>query len=305
MRALAWLGRQGAAALAVMVVVGILAPPLGALLRPYVREAVFVLLALAFLRTDVAALGALARRPWLPLAAVVWTMLATPAIALAGLALVAAPPDLALALLLQCLSMPMMAAPAIAALIGLDATLVLAGLIGASVLMPTSTPLILAWTGAPFDLPAATLAIMLAGMLAGSAALGFGLRAVVGRKRILRHGEALDGLNVIALFVFVASVMGDVGPNLLAAPGQTLWLAALGFAMNLALLIASWAVFRLAAGRRDALAVGVMASQRNLGLMLAVGGAALPETVWLYFALSQIPIYLAPLILKPIARRIR
>jgi hypothetical protein len=37
-----------------------------------------------------------------------------------------------------------------------------------------------------------------------------------------------------------------------------------------------------------------MASQRNMGLMLAAAGAVLPDLAWLYFALCQFPIYLSP-----------
>jgi BASS family bile acid:Na+ symporter len=47
-----------------------------------------------------------------------------------------------------------------------------------------------------------------------------------------------------------------------------------------------------------------MASQRNMGLMLAASGGALPELAWLYFALSQFPMYLSPQILKPIVHKI-
>jgi hypothetical protein len=39
-----------------------------------------------------------------------------------------------------------------------------------------------------------------------------------------------------------------------------------------------------------------MASQRNMGLLLAATGGALPDFTWLYFALAQFPVYLsAPL----------
>jgi BASS family bile acid:Na+ symporter len=47
-----------------------------------------------------------------------------------------------------------------------------------------------------------------------------------------------------------------------------------------------------------------MASQRNVGLMLAATGGALPDLTWLYFAFSYFPIYLSPLLLQPLARRI-
>jgi hypothetical protein len=36
-----------------------------------------------------------------------------------------------------------------------------------------------------------------------------------------------------------------------------------------------------------AFVLGLMASQRNMGLMLAATGGALPDFTWLYFALAQ------------------
>jgi BASS family bile acid:Na+ symporter len=47
-----------------------------------------------------------------------------------------------------------------------------------------------------------------------------------------------------------------------------------------------------------------MAAQRNMGLMVAATGGALPDLAWLYFALSQFPIYLSPQMLKPLAQRL-
>ena len=52
-RALAWLGRQGTRAIAVLLFLGILVPPIGDALKPFVAEAVFILLCISFMRTDV------------------------------------------------------------------------------------------------------------------------------------------------------------------------------------------------------------------------------------------------------------
>jgi BASS family bile acid:Na+ symporter len=64
--ALSWLGRQGTRAVAALVVIGIALPPIGAILKPYVTEAVFLLLCIAFLRVDVTAFKTYVRRPDLP-----------------------------------------------------------------------------------------------------------------------------------------------------------------------------------------------------------------------------------------------
>jgi BASS family bile acid:Na+ symporter len=79
---LAWLGRHGTRAVAVSMFVGIALPPLGAILRPYFPETVIMLLVLAFLRVDPAALGAQWARPGPLIAAAAWTMLVLPMLAL-------------------------------------------------------------------------------------------------------------------------------------------------------------------------------------------------------------------------------
>ena len=73
--------------------------------------------------------------------------------------------------------------------------------------------------------------------------------------------------------------------------------------MFAALLVLSSALF-WASGLRRALSLGFMASQRNMGLMVAGVGGALPELAWLYFAMSQLPIYVAPWVFQPLRRHL-
>src|SRR3954470_16359956 len=131
-RALAWLGRQGTRAIAALVFIAIALPPLDRLLKPYVTEAIFALLVLAFLRVEPAALRGHLRRPGLVLAATAWTMLVLPvALGSIGLALGLdrRAPELFLAIMLQAVAPPLMVAPSFAAAMGLDAALVLAVLL--------------------------------------------------------------------------------------------------------------------------------------------------------------------------------
>ena len=53
-RALAWLGAQGTRAIAALVFIGIAVPPIGELLKPFVTEAIFLLLCISFMRVDLA-----------------------------------------------------------------------------------------------------------------------------------------------------------------------------------------------------------------------------------------------------------
>ena len=69
-------------------------------------------------------------------------------------------------------------------------------------------------------------------------------------------------------------------------------------------MIALTALVFLRAGPARAFAIGLIAGNRNIGLMLAATGFVVPDLAWLYFALVQFPIYLLPHLLKPLARRV-
>ena len=79
-QALAWLGRQGTRAIAALVFIGIVVPPIGNVLKPFVTEAIFLLLCISFMRVDISALHDHLRRPGIILAATGWTTLAVPLI---------------------------------------------------------------------------------------------------------------------------------------------------------------------------------------------------------------------------------
>lgn len=303
---LSWLGRQGKRAVAALVVIGIALPSIGAVLKPYVAEAVFVLLCIAFLRVDITASKVYLRRPAIVLAATAWTSVVVPA--LVGLGCLAfgidkQAPEMFLALMMQAVASPMMAAPALAALMGLDATLVLVTLIASTALIPFTAPLFaIVFVGPTLSISPLLLGAKLFAILAGAALVGFAARRVFGLATIERHEEGINGFNILVLFVFVAAMMESVGTRFVVAPLITTAYTALAFVVYFAVLVVTALLF-MSAGRERALALAFMASQRNMGLMLAATGGVLPDLTWLYFALSQFPIYLSPLLLQPLARR--
>lgn len=306
-RALAWLGGQGTRAIAALVFIGIAAPPIGELLKPFVTEAIFLLLCISFMRVDITALRDHLRRPGIILAATAWTTLGVPMIfGLSCLAtgLDARSPDLNLALMLQAVASPMMAAPALAAVMGLDSTLVLVTLVTSTALVPISAPLFAyVFFGSALTLSPLGLGLKLVAILAGSLLVALGIRWSVGAAAIKQHKAPIDGLNILILFVFVSAVMGTVVGSFWADPLRVFELAMAAFAVFFALLGATMLIFRTL-GHERALALGLMVSQRNMGLMLAATDGALPGTTWLYFALCQFPIYLSPQLLKPMVGRI-
>lgn len=304
---LSWLGRQGTRAVAALIVVGIVMPSIGALLKPFVTEAVFVLLCIAFLRVDAAAFRIYLGRPAIVLAATAWTSLVIPTLfgaSYLAFGLKDQSPDLFLALVLQAIASPLMAAPALAALMGLEATLVLCTMVTSTALLPFTAPLFAhAFIGPALTLSPLALGLKLFAILAGSALVGFTVRRIDGLAAIERQKERIDGFNILVLFVFIAAIMEGVAARLLATPMITIGLVALAFVVFFAVLCLTTPLFA-SAGRERALTLGFMASQRNMGLMLAATGGALPDLTWLYFAFSYFPIYLSPLLLQPLARRI-
>jgi len=307
MAVLGWLGRQGTRAIAAVVLIAIVVPPVDAVLKPYVSEAIFALLCVAFIRVDTAQLRGHLKRPGLVLAATIWTSLVIPAlIGEACLAFKAdtRAPDLFLGLMLQAIASPMMAAPAFAAVMGLDATLVLTTLVVSTALMPLTAPVFAyVFIGPALTLSPLALGVKLFAILAGSLAVAAVVRYLVRLGKLLRYNDQINGLNILIVFIFVAAVMEDVAAQFYAEPMTMIGVTILTFALSFAILGLTALLFAKA-GRDRAFVLGLMASQRNMGLMLAATSGALPALTWLYFALAQFPIYLSPLLLTSLVRRL-
>jgi hypothetical protein len=307
LRALTWLGSQGTRAVAAVAFIAVALPPLGALLRPYVTEAILGLLCISFMRVDLAALYGHLRRPALVATATAWTTIGVPLIV--GLIAHATgfdsrAPGLFLAMMLQSMASPMMAAPALAALMGLDATLVLVTLVTATAVVPFTASLFASlFLDGMLSISPLALGAKLLGILAISLFAATMIRWLFGAEAIQRHKQPIDGFNIIILFIFASAIMGDVAHDFIADPLFTTGIAALAFAVYFTLLAVTTLLFRRV-GTERAFGIGLMVSQRNLGLMLAATAGALPATTWLYFALTQFPIHLAPYLLTPIAKRL-
>ncbi len=307
-RALAWLGSHGTRAVAALVFIGIAIPPLGEILRPFVTEAIFLLLCVSFMRVDGALLRDQLRRPGIIIAATLWSTVAVPLMSGLGYYIAVGldkhAPELFLALMLQAVASPMMASPALAALMGLDATLVLVTLVTGTAVVPLTAPLFAsAFFGNALKLSPTALGAKLLAILLGALTVAALIRWIFGLAAIQRQRAAIDGFNILILFVFVSAVMGSVAGGILAHPLQVLEFALIAFAVYFALLGFTALIFRRL-GPERAFAVCLVVSQRNMGLIVAATDGLLPGLTWLYFAMAQFPIYLAPQLLQPIARKL-
>src|SRR3954447_19021965 len=282
-------------------------PPLAALLKPIFAFALFALLCLAFLRVDPVEVRRHFTRPTRIAAASAWMMLVTPA--LIGLTLVALGleqhlPGLYVAMILQAAAPPVISAPTLAALMGLDAALSLATLVVCTTVTPVIAPVfVVLFVGGAIALSPILLGAKLLAMLAGAAIVATLVRRFAGQSWIDARMEHITGLSLFSFFFFAVALMDGVLYSTLNEPLKVLGLTLLSFGLSFGLAGLTALVFARI-GMAQALALGLAAGNRNMGLMLAAAGTAVPELTWLYFAVAQFPIYLMPAMLKPLARRV-
>lgn len=305
--ALAWLGRQGTRALAASIFLGLAVPPLAAYVKPHLGETVFVLLLFSYLRTDPSAFGRHLKAPGLAIAGALWVMVAAPllfgtAYMLSGIS--DAMPALYTIMILQCAIAPITSSAAFAALMGLDVAFSLVTLIICNVMSPVTTvALSYLFLGTSLFSPI-ELGLKLFFFFAASGAVAYGIRRVAGTPWIERQKEAIDGLNVLAVFVFAIAAMESVPRHVMADPIFALELLALIIALTCVLIGISMLVF-WRAGIDRGLVIGLLAAFRNLGVIMAAVGTTLPDLAWFYFAMVQFPIYLLPALVKPLAKRLQ
>lgn len=302
--ALSLAGRHGTLLAAASIFIGLALPELAALLKPVLGAVIVAMLMLAFLRVDLSALRRYFTRPGLIAAATIWLMLVAPALigavffyAGVGHAL----PGLYFMLVLQLAAPGLMSAPAVAALLGLDVALTLAGLIVSVAVAPVSAGLFThLFLGTALASPLA-LGVHLALIIAGAALGAAVIRGIAGGAFIEAQAQRIDGLSVLMFMTFAIAAMDGVTAHIVNEPMLVGKLTLLAFALSLGMTAVTTLVF-WPAGRARAFAIGLMAGNRNMGLMLAATGFAVSDVAWLYFAVAQFPIYLLPHLMRPLAR---
>jgi sodium bile acid symporter family protein len=303
--ALSLVGRHGTLVAAASIFVGLAVPGLAAAFKPYLGEAIIAMLTLAFLRVDPVELRHHFTRPGLIAPATVWAMLIVPAvlgIVFLVFGLDQRMPGLYFMLVLQMSAPGLMSSPALAALLGLDVGLTLASLIVSTAITPLTASLFThIYLGTALASPLG-FGLKLFLIIAGCAVAGAVIRRVTGQNFIETQRERIDGLSVLAMFMFAVAAMDGVTDHFRADPLLVIELTALAFALALAMMAITALLF-LRAGRARAFAIGLITGNRNIGLMLAATGFVVPDIAWLYFALAQFPIYLLPHLLKPLAKQ--
>jgi BASS family bile acid:Na+ symporter len=301
---LALIGRNGTAMLAGGVMIGLLAPPLASLLRPYLSIFIFLMTAATFLRIDWRAAFGLVRRPMPVLLFAIWSLAISPMVTAAILLPLGLPAPLVNGIVLWAACGPITSAPAIALLLGLDAALALVIGLFATLLMPfTLPPMALLLIGVKLEIGVVELMIRLTLFLAGAMAAALVARRLAGPERLSRHAVEIDGTVVTMLVLFAIAIMDGVTALIVNRPAEMALYAVAAFLANFGLQVLTALAFWWQ-GRKPALTMGLCGGNNNMATVVASLGSAAGPDLLLLLALNQFPIYILPAALRPVIRRL-
>ena len=291
--------------LAVAITLGLLFPALAALARPLLLPAIFLLLLLPLLQMETGVLRGALGRPWMAIGIAAWLTLAMPWLAWFAIRLLDLPALLLLPLLVTACAGSIFSAPAFCRLLGLDDALALVAMLASTLLMPVAL-LVYGAMLLPqqFDLDLGEYLWRLAVFIVAPFLLAAVGRRLAGRERMRRVRQKLSGATVAVLVVFGLAIMDGVSAHALAFPREVVAYLLAAFGFNLAAQLLTALVF-LPAGARVAATAALLAGYRNLGLVVGITAGMLDERFLIFVGIWQIPMYVLPLLMQPLYRRLR
>jgi len=299
-----FLGRHATRFLAAGALLGLLVPQLATLARPLLVLGLVIPLIIALVRLDWGAIAAYAQRPALVGAIVAWILVVSPALMWLALKLVDLPPALVQALVLMTAAAPIVSCAALSLIMGLDAALAVVVVVAATALMPFTLPAVaLALLGLDIDIDLATFMLRLVLIVGGAFSVAFVVRKFVSAEKLAANARVLDGASVAILLIFILAIMDGVTAVALARPGYVALVTLAAFVANIALQ-ALGALAALKLGLRRALTVGFMTGNCNMGLVMVALADKADFDVIVFFAMAQLPMYMLPVLLRPIYRRL-
>lgn len=287
--------------MAASVVVGVLWQELAAAFGPYVLAASIVTMYLTVVRLDVRVLGGWLRRPMLPAAIAVWTLLAVPLLVLSAVRWADAPPALAAALVVIAATPPIMSVGAYCAFLGTAAELLIVAVLPATVLSIVTLPAFAAAIGVAGVTPGGLVLTLLAivGIALGGAAL---TRRFISFERIERNAAWLDAAMVLVIIVIGAGVTDGLRAVIAARPSVVFEYFLGTLVLNALLQTLTWCVFA-GRGARLAASAALAGGCRNMALLIGVLAGKVEPDVQLLLVMAQVQLFLLPALMRPVYRR--
>lgn len=303
-RLLTILSVRATAILAGGIFLGLAWPAAARAFSPLLAPSVFVILTAALVRLDWRQTLAYARRPGLMILILLWLLGLAPLLTVLVVSLAGLPPGLATAIVLMAAAPPIMSSIAFSLLLRLDTPLATIAVFLATLLVPlTLPPLALALLDLRLTVGIGELMLRIGVLAFGAAAAAAAIRVFVPARVLGDRADEIDGLSVLMLLLFGIAIMDGVTATALRDPGLVALAVGLAFAANITLQAAGAGLFWWL-GRRQALTVALVSGNRNMGLLLAALAGTADAEVALYFAVGQLPIFMLPLLLRPLYRRL-
>lgn len=212
------------------------------------------------------------------------------------------PPALHNGMVLTAAASPLMASASLALILGLDAALAMFLIVLTTACMRFTVPAMALWLlDVDVGLGLVPLTLRLAALVVGCFALAWLIRRRLPPGWTSRHATALDGLAVTGLLVVAIGLMDGVNALVVSRPGYVLACALAAYGLNLSLQVLGAALF-VWRGGRQALTLGLVSGNPNLGILLAALADRANSEFVLFVAMAQFPIYTLPLVQRPLYR---
>ena len=295
----------GAWLMASAFVIGYLIPPLAAACRHVMLPAIIVILTIAMLRLDVARLRAYIRRPGVMALIILANLVAAPVMIWLLLIPVGIPDELRQGMVLLAAAPMVSSAIAFATILELDSALAVAVMVATYAIVPLTLPALSLWL---LDLDLGVGFFELFSRLFATIAIPAGIAFVIRRwvcrpATMAENARALDGVSVLFVMIFGFGIIHGLPAFVTAQPDYVMLVLATSFAANIGLQVFGAALF-LWMGRREALTVGLVTGNTNLGLMMVTLADRAPPELLVCFVLGQIPMYFLPVVALPVYRRL-
>jgi BASS family bile acid:Na+ symporter len=286
-------------------VIGYLLPPLAAACREFILPAIIIILTVAMLRLDVARLRGYIRRPRAMALIVLVNLIAAPVLMWVLLTPIDIPDELRQGMVLLAAAPMVSSAIAFATILELDSALAVAVMVTTYAIVPITLPALSLWLmGLDLGVGFFDLFSRLFATIAIPAGIAFAIRRWVIKPEImLKNARALDGISVLFVMVFGFGIIHGLPAFVAARPDYVVLVLAASFAANIGLQIVGAALF-LWMGRREALTVGLVTGNTNLGLLMVTLADRAPPELLVCFVLGQIPMYFLPVVALPVYRRL-
>lgn len=286
-------------------VIGYLIPPLASACRDVILPAIVIILTVAMLRLDVARLRGYIRRPGAMALIVLVNLIAAPLLMWFLLTPLDMPDGLRQGLVLLAAAPMVSSAIAFATILELDSALAVAVMVTSYAIVPLTLPVLSLWL---LDLDLGVGFFELFGRLFATIAVPAAIAFVIRRwvcsvETMTKNARALDGVSVLFVMLFGFGIVDGLPAFTAARPDYVLLVLAASFAANIGLQVLGASLF-VWMGRQEALTVGLVTGNTNLGLIMVTLADRAPPELVVCFVLGQVPMYFLPVVALPVYRRL-